>query len=468
MTQPSSLHLDLQCTGVTPAPTFASPRPKTCLSDNAVKESLGACLSREPLQDSNTQPSPGGSSSQKRSNTTSESIDVTPSEKRPPTLPLSPKRPIGQQFNTLEIQRVLSLTPGKKPEFRHSLTQQSIQGGHPAGSHSSPGSTAQANNSPSSHKTSDSTRQQTASPQLDPREESADAPHILHDTCPATEPQLAGFPATQPVCAASALDLIMQATQVVMTDAEAADACQPKAVVHSAQHHLSGPVLGCQHASGCESTPMLQLNAPQDAADVPHSRAPAGPVASPPLLHHASREAEQAGGSLVSPAPSTGAAAGNQPAGEDLTPALGVRAKADLMLPEASAEARLASAEAGTCNQSGRQQPQLQSRCLPEPAVAVPPGTAPSLDPSSLVTDMDTEDANLSQVGVVCACRHLVIAGIVILSYQRCFSNDRRCCQSWVCCFVCDYIFVFSIHSSLPSKHQLRGTLSGMSYSCPV
>lgn len=405
MTQPSSLHLDLQCTGVTPAPTLASPRlPKTRLSDIAVKESLGACLSREPLHDSNTQPSPGGSSSQKRSNTTSESIDVTPSEKRPPTLPLSPKRPLGQQFNTLEIQRVLSLTPGKKPEFRHSLTQQSIQAGHPACSRSSPGSTAQANTSPPSHKASDSTRQQTASPQFRPYEESADAPHILHDTCPATELQLAGFPATQPVCAASALDLIMQATQVVMTDTDAADACQLKAVVHSA-HHMSGPALDCKHASGCESTPMLQLAAPQDAADVPHSRAPAGPVSSPPLSHHGSREAEQAGGSLTSPAPSTSAADDSSPAGEaHLKPALvktGVTAKADLMLPGASAEALVASA--GTCNQAGRQQPQLQSRCLPGPAVAVPPGTAPSLDPSSLATDMDTEDANLSQVGVVCA-----------------------------------------------------------------
>ena len=467
MTQPSSLPLDLQCSGVTPAPTLTSPRPKACLSDIAVKEKLGACLSREPLQDSNTQPSPGGSSSQKRSNTTSESIDVTPSEKRPPTLPLSPKRPIGQQFNTLEIQRVLSLTPGKKPEFRHSLTQQSIQSGHAACSHSSPGSTAQANTSPASHKTSDSTRQQTASPQLDPHEESADAPHMLHDTCPATEQQLAGVPATQPVCAASALDLIMQATQVVMTDA---DACQPKLAVHSAQHQ-SGPVLGCQHASGGDSTPMLQIAALQDTADIPHSRVPAGPVASPPLSQHGSKEAEQAGGSLTSLASSNRAADGNQPAGEaHPKPALeetGVTAKADLMLPGASAEALLASAEAGTCNQSGRQQPQLQSRCLPEPAVTVPPGTAPSLDPSSLAADVDTEDANLSQVGVACAFHYLAIAACGI-SRQHCFSNDRRCCKGWVCCLVCDYVFIVSIHSSMPSKHQLPGTLSGMSYSCPV
>lgn len=446
MTQPSSLHLDLQCTGVTPAPTFASPRPKTCPSDTAVKESLGACLSREPLHDSNTQPSPGNSSSQKRSNTTLESIDVTPSEKRPGTLPLSPKRPLGQQFDTLEIQRVLSLTPGKKPEFRHSLTQQSIQSGHPACSHSSPGGTAQANTSPPSHKRSDSTRQQTASPQCRSCEEPADAPHILHDTCPATETQLAGLPATQPVCAASALDLIMQATQVVITDAEAADACLPKLAVQSAQHALHHhSALGFKHASGCESTPMLQLNAPQDTADVPHSRAPAGPVASPPPMHLGSREAEQAGGPLASPTPSTSAAAGNQPAGEaHLKPALvrtGVTAKADVKPLGASAEALVASAKAGTCNQSGMQQPQLPSRCLPESAAAVPLGIAPSLGPSSLATDMDTEDANLSQVGVVCAFHYLAIAGVVISSHQRCLSNDRRWCKTWVC-FVCNYMLI--------------------------
>ena len=415
MTQPSSLHLDLQCTGVTPAPMGASPRPpQTSFPQDAIRDPQAACQSREPLHDNNSQSLAHGSSSQKRSHTTSESFPVTPSEKRQTMLALSPQRPLGQQFDTLEMQRVLSLTPGKKPDFAHSPTQQSIQGGRSACGHSSPGSTAPTSTHPASHKRHDSIRQQTASPQSRPCEKPADAAHLLHDTCPATKPQLADIPATQPVYAPSALDLIMlQTTQV----AGAADTGQANPAVHcnesSAQHalrHPPGPALGFKHASGCDSTPMLHLLAAvQDTEAVPHGRAPAGPISSPSLLHHGSthdRAADQAASPPTSKAPITTTTDSKQPAGQaneesrHVNPA--AAAKPDQMLPELSAEPLVDSAQPVTCNEPGRQQSQLQSRCHPEPAVAMRAGTVPSLDPSSLATGMDTEDASLSQVGVPC------------------------------------------------------------------
>lgn len=401
MTQPSSLHLDLQCTGVTPAPKGASLRPP----QDAIRDPQAACQSREPLHDNNSQSLAHGSSSQKHSHTTSESFPVTPSEKRQTMLALSPQRPLGQQFDTLEMQRVLSLTPGKKPDFGHSPTQQSIQGDRSACGHSSPGSTAPTSTHPASHKRHDSIRQQTASPQSRPCEKP-------------TEPQLADFPATQPVYAPSALDLIMlQTTQVVMTDAGAADTGQPNPAVHcnesSAQHalrHPPGPALGFKHASGCDSTPMLHLPAAvQDTEAVPHGRAPAGPISSPSLLHHGSTHGRaaaqaQAANPPTSIVPITTTADSKQLGGQayaesrHVSPA--AAAKPDQMLPESSAEPLVDSAQPVTCNDPGRQQSQLQSRCHPEHAVAMPAGTAPSLDPSSLATAMDTEDASLSQVGV--------------------------------------------------------------------
>ena len=421
MTQPSSLHLDLQCTGVTPAPTGVSPRlPTTSLPQDALRDPQVGCRSREPLHDSNSQPSPCGSSSQKRSHTTSESFAVTPSEKRGTMLALSPQRPLGQQFDTLEVQRLLSLTPGKKPDFGHSghsPPRQSTQGGHPACSHSSPGSTAPASTcSPASRKRNDSTRQQTVSPRSTPCEDLADAPHLLHDTCPATEPQPADFPPTQPVCAPSAQDLVkLQPTQVVTTDAGAAGTCQPNPAVHCSEscahyalRHPSGPALGYAHASGCESTPMLHvLAAVQDTEAVPHGRAPAGPLSSPSPLHHSSihsRQAAQAAKLPTTTALITITTDGNQPAGRAsvkprvVNPA--ATARADQTLPESSAEPLVDSAQPMACNEPGGQHSHLQSRCHPQPGVAVPAGAAPSLDPSSLATGTDTQDASISQVGV--------------------------------------------------------------------
>ena len=443
MTQLSSLHLDLQCTGVTPAPLVASPRlPKTSFTQDAVRDPQDGCQSREPLHDSNSQSALGGSS-QKRSHTTTESFAVTPSEKRQTVLALSPQRPLGQQFDTLEVQRMLSLTPGKKPDFGHSPTQQSIQGGHPACDHSSPGSSAPASTNPASHKTSDSTRQQTASPQSRPSEEPADAPHLLHDTCPATEPQLADFPATQPVYAASALDLIaLQTTQLVTTDAGAADTCQPNLAVHcnesSAQHALrypSGPVLGFKHASGCEPTPMLHLlAADQDTEAVPHGRAPAGPFSSSSPLRHGSTNGREAAQAATGPVTIS-----KQPAGQahEESRVVNPAAAADQMLPGSSTELLLDSAQPVTCKEPGGQQSQLQSRCHPEPAVAMPPGTAPSLDPSSLATGMETEDASLSQVGVPCLFQNVLIVAGCGVSIHSCLSNGRLSCEVPVLLCVC-------------------------------
>ena len=408
MTHPNSLHLDLQCTGVTPAPTIASPRlPKTSATEDALKQQHTTCESREPLHDSNSQPSLCGSNSQKRSHTTSQSIVITPSEKRQTMLALSPARPFpaGQQFTTLEVQRVLSLTPGTKPDFRRSAVQQgsqeSMRVGCPAYSppSCSPGSTAPAQTSPASHKGSGDTKQHTASPQYRPSRQPADAPHMLHDTCPATELQLADFPATQLVCAATALDLmVLQTTQIVTTDARAAGTCQPQLAVHcnhsSAHHalqHLSGPALGVEHADGCEPTPMLQLAALQDIEAVPHGRAPAGPTPSP---SHSSPQRQD-----------------NKPAASNAhleSSVVGPPATATAahLLPESPPEPLIDPAKPGTCNRPGRQQSQPKDGCQPVAAGALQPGRVTSLDPSSLATGMGTEDASLSQVRALCASHY--------------------------------------------------------------
>ena len=478
MTQPSSLHLDLQCTGVTPAPTGASPRlPTTSLPQDPLRDPQAECRSREPLHDSNSQTSPCGSSSQKRLHTTSESFAVTPSEKRGTMLALSPQQPLGQQFDTLEMQRVLSLTPGKKPDFGHSPTRQGTQGGHPACGHSSPGSTAPASTSPASHKQSDSTRQQTVSPWSTSCEDPPDAPHLLRDTCPATEPQLADIPPTQPVCAPSAQDLVkLQPTQVVMTDAGAAGTCQPNPAVHCneccaqyALRHPSGPAMACKHACGRESTPMLHLPATvQDTEAVPHGRAPAGPLSSPsPLLHSSthSRQAAQAAKAPTTTAPSTITTDGNQPAGQaNVEPRVvnpAATARASQTLSESSPEPVVHSAQLLTCNEPGGQQSQLQSRCHPEPAVAMPAGTAPSLDPSSPATSMDTQDASLSQVSIrrVYQTRSLLLD--VEFGIHCRLPIGRLCCKSCLCCCMYAYSAFITIQMSLPGKNSIW---SGMSY----
>lgn len=420
MTQPSSLLLDLgqQCTGVTPAPTIASPRlPTSGVAEEALKQrqSQVASDSREPLHDNNSQPSLGGSSSQKRSHTTSQSLAITPSEKRQTMLALSPARPLPPGLTTLEVERVLSLTPGNKPNFRRSPLQQGSQGS----THDGPAAVSRtsyclestpATVSPASHKQSGNTRQQTASPQSRPCNQ--DAPHVMHETCPATEPQLADFPATQLVCAATALDL-MQTTQVVTADAAV---CQ---LLCNAQHMLHPPfepALGVKHAEGLEPTPMLHIAAVQDTEALSHERAPAGPVASPSQQQDSthSKELAQAATSPTPMAPlASGADDNKTAAGNPHLLSSGISpantAAADQMLPQSQPEPRMGSAKPGLYHRPARQQhSQLQQRRKSEPAEALHPGTAPSLDPSSLATGMDTANATLSQVRV-CSCLPLPV-----------------------------------------------------------
>lgn len=414
MTQPSSLHLDLgqQCTGVTPAPTVASPRlHPSGVAEEALRQRPKQVTSdsREPLHDNNSQPSLGGSSSQKRSLTTCQSLAITPSEKRQTMLALSPARPLPPGLTTLEVERVLSLTPGNKPNFRRSPPQQGSQ----ESTHDGPAAFSRtsyclestpAPASPVSHKQSGNSRQQTASPQSIPCNQ--DAPHVMHETCPATEPQLADFPVTQLVCNATALDL-MQTTQVVTADAAA---CH---LLCNAQHMLhppSEPALGVKHAEGLETTPMMHIAAVQDTEALSHDRAPAGPVASPSQHQDSthSKEPAQAARSPTPMAPLASGANDNKPAARHphLLPS-GVSpastAAADQMLPESQPEPCVGSAKPRLYHRPGEQHAQLQQRRKSEPAVALHPGTVPSLDPSSLATGVDTANATLSQVGV-CSC----------------------------------------------------------------
>lgn len=120
----SSLHLELtQCTGVvnvgrtaeTDTPFIAVPA-SNLLTVSQGENSARMSDQRQPLHEHNSQTH---SSSQKRSPNTSESIVVTPLEKRQTVLALSPARPLppGDRYDTLEVQRALSLSP----RSRHSL-----------------------------------------------------------------------------------------------------------------------------------------------------------------------------------------------------------------------------------------------------------------------------------------------------------------------------------------------------------
>ena len=302
MSQPNSLHLDLlQCTGVTPAPAVASPRlPIKHPLHESVKQGR-SCLpaeARHPLHDSNSQTPPCGNSSQKRSHTTSQSIIITPSEKRQTMLALSPERPLpaGQQWTTLEVQRVLSLTPGTKLAFRRLPNQpgslDSMPDGQTHGSNTScsPANTVPDHLSSASCHGANTSRQHMATPHCSPGKQPADPQHMPHQTCSATEPQLADFPATQLAGGATALDLLLcQATQVVGVNATAADTFQPELAVISnrslaqpALHHASELLLNLKQAEALGSTPMLQLGMGRDAEAVTHDRAPAGPSAQCP------------------------------------------------------------------------------------------------------------------------------------------------------------------------------------------
>ncbi len=255
---------------------------------------------RQPLHDNNSQTSPGSTNSHKRSRTASDFIVVTPSEKRQTVLALSPERPLpaGQQWTTLEVQRVLSLTPGTRPAFKHSDCQhcslETIQTNpaHNSPARCSPGSTVAADDSPTRHTgpiNTPSTEGKACA-----NEQQGMQSMMPTDAYPATELQLPDIPPTQLACAATAMDLLLyESTQIVGDPASATIASKPSSAA-AAGGHFGLPIVSAQqelalnlgNAEGLTATPVMmlapaQMINPADKEAVTNSRAPAGPVASP-------------------------------------------------------------------------------------------------------------------------------------------------------------------------------------------
>ncbi len=304
MSQPNSTKVTLaQCTGVTPAPVC---QPANLSQREANEQKFTSVHparqvdSRQPLHDNNSQTSPGSTNSHKRSRTTSNSIVITPSDKRQTVLALSPERPLpaGQQWTTLEVQRVLSLTPGTRPAFKHSDCQhgslETIQTNtaHNSPASCSPGSTVAAGESPMRHTGPINTPSTEA--KACAIEQQGMQSMMPTDAYPATELQLPDIPPTQLACAATALDLLLyESTQIVGDPASAIIASKPSSAagaggpgglpIVSAQQELA---LSLGNAEGLTATPVMmlapaQMIYPADNEAVTHSRAPAGPVASP-------------------------------------------------------------------------------------------------------------------------------------------------------------------------------------------
>lgn len=295
MSQPNSPQVVLaQCTGVTSVPVTVF---KHNITQGSVKPSLKHD-SRQPLHENNSQTSPCSSSSQKPSRThNSDSILITPSEERKTALALSPERPLpaGQQWPTLEVQRVLSLTPGTRPTFKHSGQHGSLEtsqtaGGTPASC--SPGSTVAADDSPARQRAMATTPSSEAKAGVNGQQ--AVPGFIPPDVFPATEMQLPDIPPTQLACAATALDLLLcDSTQVVSEPVGVGSVLLDGG--HTAQNSMQALqelALSLSNAQGLTATPAMML-APLQATGmgnseaVRHGRAPAGPVASPTAIRAA-------------------------------------------------------------------------------------------------------------------------------------------------------------------------------------
>ena len=309
MSQPNSTKVTLaQCTGVTPAPVSQPALSQRETNERKLTSVRAAQQidSRQPLHDNNSQTSPGSTNSHKRSRTASDSIVITPSDKRQTVLALSPERPLpaGQQWTTLEVQRVLSLTPGTRPAFKHSDCQhgslETIQTNtaHNSPASCSPGSTVAADDSPTRHRGPSNTPSTEA--QACANEQQGTQSMMPKDAYPATELQLPDIPPTQLACAATALDLLLyESTQVVGDPASAIIA--PKACsAAAAGGHGSLPIVSAQqelalslgNAEGLTATPVMmlapvQMINPADNEAVTHSRAPAGPAAAPAATRQA-------------------------------------------------------------------------------------------------------------------------------------------------------------------------------------
>ena len=402
----------LQCTGVTPAPALTSQRVSTAQPiDDAAKQGRSPQVleARQPLQNNNSQTSPSGSSSQRGSHTASQSIVVTPSEKRQTVLALSPVR--SQQWNTLEVQRVLSLTPGNRPGFRRSSKHPgSIESMPDASLHGSPRSCSTADTvpavaSPASHH-SNGTRQRTASPHCSPSKQPARHPFVRHDPCPATELQLADLAPTQLACAATALDLLMcEATQVVAAGVPPNEASHVDVAItcndflaQAVPRPPSEPVLILKHAEALGSTPMLQL---ADAQAIPHGRAPAGPSAptAQPLLQRPAPGQHDPAVAVSSRAFPSKPKEVNPVDREDESAPIkaGHTERARWQLPGSNAD-QVDVAKPVRQQQEASMLPLVHNNHQAEIVASLQHGTLPSSDPSSLATGMQTLEATLSQV----------------------------------------------------------------------
>lgn len=215
----SSLHLDLtQCTGVANVGRLPGPAsPTNKFTANAAWNSLEgsqaaqAADQRQPLHEHNSQTH---SSSQKRSPNTSESIVVTPAEKRQTVLVLSPERPLcpGDRYDTLEIQRALSLSARSRRSLRGVCDKPSSLDGLPDQSLTSSLAKVQASPSQQPHKAT-AQRGSQGSAEHQPAFDN----QLVINPVSSHEPHTVDIPPTQLDCAAAtALDLLQcEATQLI-------------------------------------------------------------------------------------------------------------------------------------------------------------------------------------------------------------------------------------------------------------
>ena len=165
---------------------------------------------RQPLHEHNSQTH---SSSQKRSPNASDSIVVTPAEKRQTVLVLSPERPLraGDRYDTLEIQRALSLSPRSRRSSRGVCNKPSSLDSLPDQSLTSSLAKVQASPSQQPHKATAQRGSQGSEHQPDFDKQLVINPVSSH------EPHTVDIPPTQLDCAAAtALDLLQcEATQLI-------------------------------------------------------------------------------------------------------------------------------------------------------------------------------------------------------------------------------------------------------------
>ena len=213
----ASLNLELtQCTGVSNVGRLSgtgSPRDKAS-ADPLVPSLEGSQAAqsgdqRQPLHEHNSQTP---SSSQRRSPNASDSIVVTPPEKRQTVIVLSPERqlPPGDRYGTLEKQRALSLSPQSRSGLRRQHDKPpSLDSSH---NFSLTSSLAKLQESLSQQRnnTQNASQHDSKSKQA-PEQLLIIRPMLLDDT------QIMDIPPTQLDCAqATALDLLeFEATQLM-------------------------------------------------------------------------------------------------------------------------------------------------------------------------------------------------------------------------------------------------------------